>query len=86
MRNEMEKILKETLRNMLLIERAKRNLTQKKMSEILFMSRRSYADLEDGVNMCGTLTAFLILMAQPDPHECLQNQFSELYETESRLA
>ena len=69
MRNEMEELLKEELRTLAIRTRDRLNYKQKQMAEALEMSDSSYSDIETGEHMCGTLTAVLLLMLQPDPNE-----------------
>jgi len=68
MRHTLEKILKEELRVLALQIREQQNLTQSQMAEKLFMCEHSYSDIEIGQNMCGTLTAFLLLSTLEDPN------------------
>ncbi len=65
MRDELEAILKEELHKLLLKEMNELNYTQMKMAEMLHMATRSFADIESGKNMCGTLTTVLLLMRLP---------------------
>ena len=64
----MEEILKKELRYLALSERSRCGYTQEQMSEILMMSRRSYADIESGISSCGTLTAILLVLHTGDPN------------------
>ena len=44
---------------------------------------------ESGVHMCGTLTAILLLIEQPDPLsvlEDLKKKFKDLYDSEEKTA
>lgn len=66
LRDRMEQELKKELRALVLRTRAKMNLTQNKMGDRYVMSDDSFADIESGENMCGTLTAFLLLRDQED--------------------
>jgi len=68
MRQFMEELLKEELRILALNTREQLNLTQSKMAEKLVMCDHSYSDIEIGQNMCGTLTAFLLLSTLEDPN------------------
>ncbi|MBQ7922886.1 MAG: hypothetical protein IJ325_09995 [Clostridia bacterium] len=68
MRQFMEGLLKEELRILALNTREQLNLTQSKMAEKLVMCDHSYSDIEIGQNMCGTLTAFLLLSTLEDPN------------------
>lgn len=63
MRNELENILKSATRELALKERAED--TQEQMAEALYMSPRSYSDIECGVNACSALTLALLLMRLP---------------------
>ena len=83
MRDEMEEFLKGELRILATRTRDRLNYKQKKMAEALVMSDSSYSDIETGEYMCGTLTAILLLMAQPDPNEylkTLEGKFQGLYD------
>lgn len=83
MRNEFEALLKEELRILALTTREQRQLKQKNMAEALMMNDTSYSDIETGTYMCGTLTAFLLLMMQPDPNRVLrtlEKKFRAMYE------
>lgn len=42
--------------------RVLRNLTQAEMAEALLIDVRSYADIDRGVSLCGTLTLVLFLI------------------------
>lgn len=72
MRHIIEKALKEELRTLALTLRDRLNLTQSKMAEKLIMTDHSYSDIETGENMCGTLTAILLLAELDDPKTYLQ--------------
>ena len=63
MRNKLQSELKKFLRGYILKLRDDNNLTQKKMANLLEMDVRSYADIENGKNMCSTLT-FILLLSQ----------------------
>lgn len=83
MRNEMEAMIKTEFRSLALKTRARFDITQEQMAERLAMGIRSYVDIESGVCMCGTLTALLLLMDQPDPSAVLADlkaKFKKLYE------
>ena len=71
MRNELENILKNATRELALQER--KDFTQEKMAEELYMSPRSYSDIECGVNSCGALTTVLLLMRLPSADPFLQD-------------
>lgn len=82
MRNEFEKIIKDTFRILALQTRDAHHLTQERMAEALVMVPRSYTDIESGVSMCGTLTALLLLMDQENPSivlNDLKKKFEKLY-------
>lgn len=68
----MKTILKSELRSLALKTREQLGLKQSEMAEALAMCDRSYSDIETGACMCGTLTAILLLLEQPDPNEILQ--------------
>lgn len=78
LRNEMEKTLKKELRLLALHTRAELNLTQSKMAERYVMSEYSYADIESGKKMCGTLTTILLLQDQKDPNKVLSEIMEKL--------
>ena len=85
MREEMEKILKEELRVLALRTRARLGLKQSEMAEKLVMCDTSYSDIETGVYKCGTLTAILLLLEQPDSNDVLQTikqKLSNIYQEE----
>ena len=89
MRNELEKIIKDTFRVLAIKSRAAHELTQEQMAEALAMVPRSYTDIESGVHMCGTLTAILLLIDHPDPASVLgelKEKFEKLYCTEDKTA
>ena len=67
MRSEVEAIVREEFRTLALKLRDDLDLTQDKMSEELFMSERSYSDIENGHSTCGTVTAMLLLAKTDDP-------------------
>lgn len=82
MRSKMETLLKESFRELAIKTRDRRGITQRKMAEDLVMSETSYSAIETGKNMCGTLTAILLLLKQPDPYvflKDLQRKFETLY-------
>ena len=88
MRYEMEELLKEELRILAIRTRDLLHLTQKEMAQRLVMSESSYSDIETGKNMCGTLTAILLLHMQDDPNTYLrhlQNQFEKQYAKEMQV-
>ncbi len=73
MRTDMEEILKEYLRVLALKERERQRLTQAQMAEMLCMSTRSYAYIESGANLCGTLTAVMLLIDCPEREAILRD-------------
>lgn len=88
MRDKVERILKQELRFLALNTRNRLELTQKQMSELLFMNEKSYSDIETGVYMCGTLTCIILIMMQEDPNAFLQNlrqQIDKLYDEEMQV-
>ena len=88
MRDKVERILKQELRFLALKTRNRLELTQKQMSELLFMNEKSYSDIETGVYMCGTLTCIILIMMQEDPNTCLQNlrqQIDKVYDEEMQV-
>ena len=80
MREEKEILLKQELRFLAIETRARLNLTQRRMSDLLDMSETSYSDIETGVYMCGTLTAVLLLMEHEDPKAYL-SKLKEKFKT-----
>ncbi len=79
----MENLLKNELRVVAIQTREKHGFTQAKMADFLVMATRSYADIEDGVNMCGTLTAILLLIDMDNRElflDDLQRKLEELYQ------
>lgn len=88
MRDEMEELLKEELRTLAIRTRDRLDYKQKQMAEALEMSDSSYSDIETGEHMCGTLTAVLLLMLQPDPNEylrSLERKFQKLHDRAGQL-
>ena len=82
----MEQILKKEMRNVAIELREQLELTQEQMSEELFMSLRSYSDIECGITLSGSLTTILLLMKMSDPGAFLQGlrlKFEELLIEES---
>lgn len=57
--------LKVYLRNILLLTRQKLRLTQPEMAALLYMSPRSYCDLERGVSGFSAVTLVLLLNSIP---------------------
>ena len=85
MRDEMEELLKENLRVLAIRTRDDLGYKQKQMAEMLVMSDSSYSDIETGEYMCGTLTAVLLLIAQPDPNAYLRSLERKLQELKERM-
>lgn len=85
MRQELEELLKEELRVLAIRTRDRLDYKQKRMAEALVMSDSSYSDIETGENMCGTLTAVLLLIAQPDPNQYLQTLMCKFQELHDRM-
>ena len=56
MREAIQKELKSYLSEVMKKTRKAKKLSQAKMAEILVMDVRSYADIENGNNLCGTIT------------------------------
>lgn len=81
MREKMEEILKDELRVLALRTRERLGLKQREMAEKLVMCDTSYSDIETGVYKCGTLTAILLLLEQPDSNEVLQDIKQKLNST-----
>lgn len=88
MRDKIEQMLKQELRLIALKTRNHLALTQKQMSELLFMNEKSYSDIETGVYMCGTLTCIILIMMQEDPNAFLQNlrqKIDKVYDEEMQV-
>lgn len=66
MRETTHKELKEYLCKYMKDTRKSIKLSQEKMAEKLIMDARSYADIKNGYNMCGTITfiCFLLYMVE----------------------
>ncbi len=81
-RHQIENIILGKEYRYLAIEtRSRKNLTQKEMSEMLYMSESSYSDIETGVTNCaGTLTATILLSMQDDPMSVLRKIEAEITE------
>lgn len=56
MRDTIQKALKQYLARYMRETRKSQKLSQAKMAEILVMDVRSYADIENGNSLCGTVT------------------------------
>ena len=83
-KNKMEIILKETLRDLCLKTRYNRRLTQSKMAEALLMSERSYEEIKCGTSVCGALTSVLLLLeseCSPQVIDHLRRSFTETFES-----
>ena len=85
MREELEELLKEELRVLAIRTRDRLGYKQKRLAEALVMSDSSYSDIETGENMCGTLTAVLLLIAQTDPNAYLRNLECKLQKLYDRM-
>lgn len=81
----MEELLKEELRVLAIRTRDRLGYKQKRTAEALAMSDSSYSDIETGENMCGTLTAVLLLMAQPDSNQYLRGLKEKFQDLHDRL-
>ena len=66
MREAIQKELKSYLAEVMKKTRKAKKLSQAKMAEILVMDVRSYADIENGSNLCGTITFihFMLYIAE----------------------
>lgn len=62
MREIIHKELKEYLCKYIKDTRKSMKLSQEKMAEKLIMDARSYADIENGSNMCGTITFIYFML------------------------
>lgn len=79
MRKTYEKVLKKYLHDKIVDDRHKNDLIQEKMAELLIMDPRSYADIENGTNMCGTLTFTLYLLEFCDDPETMLAEIQQLF-------
>lgn len=84
MRNELENTLKNATRELALREREKEGLTQEIMAEALYMSTRSYSDIECGITSCGALTVVLLLLRLQEPELFLQELKREFAKLEAK--
>jgi len=85
MRYEYEKVLKEELRCLAIETRDRLGITQLEMGNRLQMAENSYAAIEAGRAMCGTLTTVLLLEMQDDPSVFLKEvagSFAKQYHKE----
>ena len=84
MRDAYKAALKTFLHHQMKEDRKKNHLIQEKMAEILEMDLRSYADIENGKNMCNTVT-FLVYLLEfyEDPNELL-DEIRDLFEKVKR--
>lgn len=78
MRNKLQSELKKFLRGYIIKLRNDNNLTQKKMANLLEMDVRSYSDIENGKNMCSTLTFILLLSQLRNNGEELLNDLKDI--------
>ncbi len=62
MKEDYRAALKKTLCTWMGITRLSMNMTQEMMAEILLIDVRSYADIDRGISLCGTLTFVLFLV------------------------
>lgn len=60
-RKQYERCLRSIFCRWIRNTRAELEISQEEMAAKLYMSRRSYADLESGVSCCGTLTLTVFL-------------------------
>ena len=72
-RQELSNIFGEDLRILAIQTRDRLDITQKEMSEKLYMSESSYSDIETGRSHCSMPTAILLLEMQDNPKSFLQN-------------
>ncbi len=73
MRNTYKAVLKKYLHERIVADRKKNHLVQEKMAERLLMDWRSYADIENGKNLCSTVTFTMYLLEFcDDPIELLE--------------
>ena len=82
MRSTLELKTKEIFRILALNTREKYGITQSEMSRALFMSERSYEEIERGKSGCGVLTVILLLIKSDDPLKVLNNlekEFKKAY-------
>ena len=80
MRNTYKMILKEYLQNKIVSERKNSALVQEAMADKLEMSWRSYANIENGKNMCSTLTFIIYLLNFKPSTEEMLAEIRELFE------
>lgn len=73
MRRKIEAVVRDEFRTLAIRMRDDLDLTQDQMSEALFMSERSYSDIENGHSTCGTVTAMLMLSKVDDPLDFLRH-------------
>ena len=82
MKEDLRVALKKTLCNWIGTTRISLNMTQDKMAEALLIDVRSYADIDRGVSLCGTLTlAIFLVYLCPEPASLLreiQNAFDDI--------
>ena len=73
LREQMEQELEKALRNIAMRERYSLQLTQSQYADALVMSLRSYQKIEEGLNGCSALTAFMII-AHQEHRESIVNE------------
>ena len=81
-------LLKRELRDLALKTRYQYAFTQSRMAKFLCMSEHSYSEIETGVTSCGTVTAFLLVLAQEDPMVFLlhlKTEMDRIYEEEKQF-
>ncbi|MBR5782915.1 MAG: hypothetical protein IKY33_01670 [Clostridia bacterium] len=79
MRKTYEAVLKKYLHDKIVTDRKNHNLIQEKMAELLLMDLRSYADIEHGKHMCGTLTFTIYLLEFCDDPKQMLNEIEQLF-------
>ncbi len=85
MREQIRQLLKEEFRVLALRIRTNLDITQDKMGELLEMHKNSYAEIENGANLCGSITLVLLLLQLDEPTEYISylgDQIKALYEKE----
>ena len=79
MRKTYEAALKKCMHDKILNERMSLHITQEKMAELLIMDLRSYVDIENGKNMCGTLTFVMYLLHFCDDPKELMDEIEKVF-------
>lgn len=80
MRNTYKAVLKKYLHERIVTDRKKNHLVQEKMAERLLMDWRSYADIENGKNLCSTVTFTMYLLEFCDDPKQVLEEIRELFE------